>query len=40
MKLHIATGWILLAIATSVPAHAQSLDGAINAAVKDGDLIP
>ena len=39
MKLHMATCWILLAIATSVPAHAQSLDGAINAAVKDGERV-
>ena len=39
MKLHIATYSIVFAVAISVPAHAQSPEGAINAAVKDGEKV-
>jgi len=39
MKLQIATCSIVFSLAISVPAHAQSPEGAINAAVKDGERV-
>jgi len=39
MKRQMATCSIIVAVATSVAAHAQSPDGAINAAVRDGEKV-
>lgn len=39
MTLPVVTYSIVFAVAVSVPAHAQSPEGAINAAVKDGEKV-
>lgn len=40
MNLRIVTWWLMvLMLAVSAPAHAQSPDGVIRAAVKDGEKV-